>query len=204
MSLKSNALITLDEYSLFAGQPYKNDVEKQRQAEVLINAASDYIEDYCDRTFLSGSMETEIFVGKGWEDRYDSAHTSQILAQAPISIVTGPVVLSEEAAAGTWTVVSATYYTYDTTQGILYFHSLNEIYFISGRRYQVKYYYGYNGIANIPFDLKRACAALAKYYMVSMDHIGVTGTGASDGRSHTYNVDKIPTSIMQTLNKYVR
>ncbi|KKN10688.1 hypothetical protein LCGC14_1034100 [marine sediment metagenome] len=201
--LNSNALITVDTYSRAARIPNPSqDPMDKAEVEFAINSASDYMETETGRTFLSGSIETETFIGQGCNVRYEYVHKSYTLQQVPITNIPSIPVLYKDNN-GTWDAVDATTYTYDAVTGELYFHSTNGSFFLEGVRYKVDYYSGYNGRANIPGDLQMGTALMTKFIMMSIKHAGVTQTTFGE-KTHSYDLSEIPILVQKVVKKYTR
>jgi len=219
MAVNSRALITAETYVLATRGPAPGDNPDTKltpQVEFAINAASNYIETECNRMFLSGSIETEVFDGKGYDDVLSYAHTSYTLKQAPITTSPNSPRLYLYST-DTWTLVSNDSFTYDATDGTIYFAGSSDYdsgdyigqlggtgsYFERGKNnYKVEYYYGYNGRANIPSDLQIATAVLAKFFNVSTDHAGVANE-STEKKSQTFT-NKIPIVVQQVISRYKR
>lgn len=214
MALSDSALITVATY-VTIGRLDTPDATETTQIEWAIEAASDYIETACNRTFLSGSLASEVFDGKGYASNIPSAHTLYVTEQAPIT--SSPVLYTWDG--DSWEPVTVSTYSYRATDGEVYFPGsaggnyytpegysagVGNYYFIAGvRNYKVEYEYGYNGVDNIPYDIQGAVAAIAKGFNMSYDHIGVESSNMSD-RSHTFSLDELPLIVQQTVNKYIR
>jgi hypothetical protein len=202
MALNDRALITVDTYVKAARIPEpKRDETLLAQVEFAINAASDYIETETNRTFLSGSMETEIFDGVGFATNIPSYHMVHKLQHAPIT--SSPNAPRLYLLNGTsWEAVDTDTYTYNATDGVIYFHA--NYYFIQGKNnYKVEYYYGYENRAAIPADLQMLTVMSAKRVNITIDHIGVKTVTTSD-ESLTYSLDKISLLEQRILDKYTR
>ena len=218
MALNTNALITVDTYTKAARVPQPGtDSELLAQAEFAINAASDYVETECGCTFLSGSKETEVFSGLGYNDVMSYAHTSYKLQHAPITTSPHAPRLYNYSS-GVWTLVSVDSFTYDATEGVIYFAGSSDYegssltpgqlggsgyYFENGKNnYKVEYYYGYDGRANIPVDLQMAVAIIAKLMVREIDYVGITSeTSENVSRGFSFG---LPIIVQTIINKYKR
>ena len=177
-----------------------------------INDASDFAETYCSKTFLSGSLESETFDGQGFVDNIPAYHVSQPLQHKPIS--SSPVLKLYLWDGDSWESVDD--YEVDTDNGIVYFpgtasseyyrqpgyvSSVNT-YFVKGtNNYKAEYYYGYDGVANLPSDLRGAIARHAIFLYNTTTQLGTVSNSSADGRSYAYD-PKLPASILRVYDKY--
>ncbi|MCK5641417.1 MAG: hypothetical protein KAJ19_11490 [Gammaproteobacteria bacterium] len=201
MALNSNALITVDTYhQATGGTAPGSDPLKLARAEFVINAASDYFETETNRTFLSGSAAVDVFDGEGASCLYDTYHTVYATKQAPITST--PILEKWDGSA--WEAVDRSTYTYEATEGEVYFPRLyvSENYFVEGtRNYRTTYLYGYNGRANIPGDIQMTVAIIAKLYDRSIDYAGITSTTDDNGRGFSLTM---PEPVNVVIRKYTR
>jgi len=192
--LNSNALITVDTYATAArvDVPISGSLA---QVEFDINAASTYVETYCNRTFLSGSLGTDEFTGQGYNDRYEHGHNTYNTVNLPIQGTPSLKYWDGDS----WEDVDNTY-DVDPTSEFIYL--TDGLYFVEDRMYRTQYEYGYNGIANIPADLQRAVAYIAYMMNRQITYAGLA-VETSEQVSRTFSF-KLPAMIEQTLNKYKR
>lgn len=201
--LANNALLTLEEVRVAFGLPYPMDADVSGSYTLLINDASDYAESFCGRTFLSGSLATDVFDGEGASCLYDTYHTVYVTEQAPI---TGTPIL-ERWNGSAWEVVARSTYEVKATEGEIYFPRSysSEKHFVEGtQNYRVTYPYGLDGVANVYSRVKRSCILNIKFNDAANEHLGTTSTNAADNRSRTYQWDRIPGMIDQLLEPFVR
>ncbi len=208
MALNSNALVTLNELGNFIGH---TEVAKLSGSyEAYINSASEYIETEANQSFFSGSVETEIFSGKGYAPNIPAFHSLHPLNHAPVSIT--PVLRLYNWDGSSWNEVNAITYAVDTVAGTVYFPGISTAYntqlgyvgefgnyFIKGEsNYKAEYYFGYDGVTNIPFDLKQACAMIVAFFKHRGKHMGM-----SSQDDKTYDND-VPATATTIINKYTR
>lgn len=200
MAVLSTSLITVAEYLRFLGEPSDITSERRGQLEQAIDWASDQVEDYVGRTLISGSSATEIFDGLG-EPHPELLHDRYTTTNAPLITSPSPK-LYVRSSSQTWSAIAQTKYTYDATDGEIWFTDAG--YFISGRKnYRVVYDYGYASTSTIPKALKRATALLVKLGETQSSSIGVVSTASADGKNKTYS-STMPPSITDILDVYVR
>lgn len=196
ISLASNALVTLEEVRVGLGIPYPMEAEQNDSYTLLDNIASGHVEEYTNRTFLSGSMAQEVFDGDGANCLYDLQHTEYVTQQAPIT--SSP--LLEWWNGSAWEAVDTDTYSYDGTEGVVYFH--NDSFFIKGtKNYRVTYEYGYDGVDDVPQELKGAVIIIVSLYNRSMQYAGLSSTTDDNGRGFKFTM---PMVVQIILDKYKR
>lgn len=226
ITLASNALVTLEEVRLALGMPYATDAnnvaigmtnEQSGSFAFAVNAASTYAETHCNRTFLSGSAAVEIFDGRGHNQFMVQNHTLYTTEQAPIT--SSPLLQRWTGTA--WTAVDTSAYTSKSVEGEVYFPaasygaegsatlgslSTDGNLFVKGtQNYRVTYDYGYDGVDNVPQDLKQPVILLTRYFKIAGDvALGIASTSDSTGKTKTYKADSVPDVINKMLDKYVR
>jgi len=146
VALKANALITAVELDQFL----RITIGDADTSNTLINTASDFIDRFANRSFIKATYTAEEYDGDGQNNIY--------LKNYPIVTGTVTVVLYD-------TYTAAILQTY--TLNVDYLIYLKEGYiYMRGKtapghkNYRVTYDAGYL-IADIPYDLKNACAQLA-------------------------------------------
>ena len=209
ITLQTNSLVTLEEYRIFRQEKIPNTV-KSGSYTLALNAAIDYMEDFTNRTFLSGSLESEIFDGRGYEQRYEKAHSFQVLRQAPITST--PILYKY--VSGTWTASTDTI-EYDADQGAIYFPatgasqavdvvgnlgSVGNFFDFGDQNHRVDYESGYSGSASAPSELKMVQMILGNHFTLLGEHQGVSQ--ANKGNRITGYTFKIPDIVKQILGKY--
>jgi hypothetical protein len=189
----------LNDFRKFIAQPVVDNTSDvatlfSGSAQLALNGANDFIKTYSNRTFLSGSLATESFYGKGYNGRLELIHNKYIPLQGPI--VGTP--LLKYRTASTWITVTDSWEVDDTCN---YIYFTDGCYFVDDQFYKLTYEYGYTA-NNIPNDLKMAELILAKYYYESgkFDHL----TTQSDGvQNFTYGIS-FPKHALVILDKYKR
>ena len=191
-ALLSKSLVTLPEYQLFRG------IDDDNQAEnftLYLNAAVDYIERYCGRSFISGSA-TEVFSGKYYQDAIGVYHNSYQAKHTPF---TSAPQLEYRSTNTVWKAVT-TDTDYDSTTGVIYF--TNGGVFADGvNNYRVRFNYGYSR-TTAPSDLKAAQMMIARSFEMESLHGGVTTTSNPDG-SKSYTSNAPSKFVLSILNNYI-
>ena len=192
--LADNALITDDEYFELLGIESDNQNLKKDRIIVFINSASQQVEDYCDRKFVIPSADiVEIFDGDG-DSEYFVKHRR---------IASGTTPSFEYRISTTWTANNAGSYpiSWDNDKGKIWFTKFNRTFHGGNANWRVSYKYGWPR-ADIPADLKLACAELVKRALMLLD--GKEGLASeSFGDSTTsYNLTSLPDNIKLILNRY--
>jgi len=219
MTLQANALCILEDIRLRVPDMVTMTAAHSGSFEAFVNEASDFAEDYCNRTFLSGSIETEIFDGVGYALNIPAHHTEHVLNQAPISSL--PVLLLYLWDGNSWNAVTASTYTTDETDGRVYFPGVSTefynqpgyvgttgYYFAVGKNnYKAVYAYGYTlsagGGGTLPLDLRGAVAKHAIWLYNSTSQLGIVSNSSADDRTYTYDPN-IPKSILRVYDRYKR
>jgi hypothetical protein len=126
----------------------------------IINSASQFIENYCNRKFISQTF-TEYYDGNDEE--------KLLLSNFPITVFTGLYLYDFMSAVVLQTYTVHSDYEVYTDEGIIYKPGC----FGHGHKnYKVVYVAGYT-MANMPEDLKTACFELAKLSYFKMDKQGI-------------------------------
>jgi len=145
VALKDNALITAVELDQFL-QITIGDADT---SNTLINVASDFIDRFCNRSFIKATYTAEEYDGDGNNNIY--------LRKFPIVTVAAIVLYDTYSAAILQTFTVNTEYLIYLNEGYIYMRSRTSP---GHKNYRVTYDAGYL-IADIPYDLKNACAQLA-------------------------------------------
>ncbi len=215
MALQSNSLCTLEDIRLRLNDPLMS-AAHSGSYEVHINEASDFAEDYCNRTFYSGSIEVEIFDGLGYASNMPAYHTSHTLNQAPISRV--PTLKLYNWGGSSWNLVDASTYASGSIDGTVYFPGVSDAdystqlgyvnttgpYFIQGvGNYKAEYWYGYIDVNDLPKDLRGIVAAHAIWLHNTTKLLGTLSNSSADDRAYTYD-PSMPKRITNVYNRYIR
>ena len=191
VALKSNALITEAELEMFLQTTLATDL-----ANTFINAASDFIERFCNRKFISQTYIDEAYDGNGERDLY--------LDNFPITTLT---------TVKNWDAYNNTLlYTYTVNLEYVLYGTEGYIHMWGGwakgtKNYKITYIAGY-AIASVPYDLKKACADLCAFYNMNKNKIGMESEriGAYSyqlaNNSEIFNSLGIPAEIARVLNAY--
>jgi len=157
MSLASNALITVKEFKALANLSVDNENVDDKAIEAFVNSASQIIEEYCNRKFITPSDAiAEIFDGDGQKDVYVEHRR----------IADTPVLEYWDGTA--WQTMTTTQYprSFDGDKGRVWLN--NGAKFSTGQdNYRVTYKYGWVR-ASIPNSLKLTCAQITHRQMTRM------------------------------------
>lgn len=174
MALNANALITVAELETMLQITFTDTA----YAEMLINTASAAIEKYCERRFIKATYTEEIYDGNSARVLY--------LKNAPVTA--GSVTVKD------WDTYNNTEdYTYTEHEDYLMYYDEGYIYKRWGwakihQFYRVTYEAGFD-IADVPYDLKIACAKTSE---MIKNQTGKAGAGSETmGR---YSIDYSGTS----------
>ena len=194
-NLADNALITYDEYIELLGIDPDNVNLNEDRITVFINSASQQVEDYCDRKFITPSADiVEIFDGHG-ESEHFVRHRR---------IASGTTPSFEYLISTTWTANNTGSYpiSVDNDRGKIWFVKFNRTFHRGNANWRVSYKYGWTQ-ADIPADLKLACAELAKRAIMLMDGKEGLASESFGDSSTSYNLPTaLPDNIKLILNRY--
>lgn len=189
MALNDNALITEAELEAFLQVSLDTSY-----AELLINYASDFIENYTNRWLKAKAYTSENYDGPGDKRLY--------LDNWPINSVTSLINYDSMNDTTLYTFTEKLEYLIYSNEGYLYLRGG----FAKGiRNYRVTYNGGYT---TVPYDLKKACADLAALLYNQKDKVGYKSE--TIGR-YSYQLDKsgmafgregIPAEIKAILNRF--
>lgn len=192
MALKSNALI-----SLAVAKDYLDiqvsDTTQDTRVERLINMASQFISEYCDRNFITGS----------YVDYQDGRKSNQILLRQWPATKPTDLRVDSSWAFGTDTIIDPA--EYDIVEDM--FVVLRNTFFPNGyRNIKVTYTAGYGTIGgnNLPSDIQEACLELVALYQNKRTdrRIGVQSK-SKQGENITY-IEDVPEDILSLLQNYKR
>jgi hypothetical protein len=193
-------LVYLDEYKIYKGLTSTEDDARREQ---LILQVSDIVETYCNRKFIDYSASP------GITEYYSALNTEVWLTHFPILEVTYVGVsvdggqtyteLTEDSAEGT---------------GFFVYHDEGKIstqkwdipfaYYVQHphKSLKVTYRAGYEGVDNIPLDLKGAIYDLVHYYEHSEHTVSKSLNAATLENPMPYNNINFPPHITRILNQY--
>jgi len=165
-------------------------------SNALINFASDFIQTYTNRNWIAQDYTQEKYDGDGDKDLF--------LDNFPINSVSYIASWDTYNNQEYYEFAEHTEYQVYLEEGYIYLRSG----FVKGRQnYRVSYNAGY-AIANVPWDIKKACADLCQYMYSLKDKIGVDseriGTYSikfSKGASNDAKINgyAVPAEIMSLL-----
>ncbi len=145
MALKANALISIAELDLFLQITIGNDP----LSEMLINMASDFVDRFANRIFVKATYTNEEYDGDGTTHIY--------LKNYPIITVDNLELYDSYLASIIYTYTVKTEYLEYLKEGYIYMRGRTSP---GHKNYRVTYDAGYL-LADVPYDLKNACAQLA-------------------------------------------
>lgn len=185
MALRANALTTLDACKIQLDIPTSNTAQ-DALLERYINSASQQIERYCDRSFISES-KTEF---------YDGTRSNELLLRrSPVSAVSLVAVDSERTFGSDTVLVASTY----AVVGDVALRRHSGTWGKGSQNIKVTYTAGYS---TIPADLEDACILLVehRYRMRGDRRLGRSSQG-KQGESISYIADW-PQEVLSILENY--
>jgi hypothetical protein len=151
--------------------------------DALIEQASAWIENYCNRRFAFEEVADEIYDGNGQHYLY--------LNRRPVSVVSSVEYLTGSVTNPTWQALDALYWKLDTRKDAIYFEGYNAR---GTMNYQISYEGGYlidwenqtdPEKHNLPADLQMACEKLVTNYF-NMRNSGGKQSESLEGASVTW------------------
>lgn len=192
--LQANSLVSVEEYRVYAELPDTAQGRTQASGSIIhLNAAIDYMEQYVDKTFLSGSIQQEEYTGKGYNETYDLSDNEYTTKQRPIT--NNPLL---EYWNGTTWVKSTLVFDCDFDEGIITLKP--NYYFDYNVLYRWTYAYGYS-INSVPSNLKIAQLIMTKCFKMLATHDGTVST-SHEGLTKTYSLTNIPKFAISILDQY--
>lgn len=193
LELQTNALITVEEFRQFSGDKDGDSLPDEDRAIILINSASDFLENECSRKFITpAAVIEEVFDGPGSPIYYAK--------QARINDSTAP--LLHRRAGTTWNAVEAPTFqwTYDADTG--------KIWFLSGSKFGVglmnwklTYLYGWTQAA-LPWGVKRFAAALVqRFFKLSSGKEGMSSESFGDSTT-AYDLGSLTPMLERIRQEY--
>ena len=157
----------------------------------LINRATDLIESYCDRRFISTAYTNEVYDGMG-------AHTI-VLKQFPVTAISSlqyrnayfPEFTSN------WTTIDSSYYDYKSSGIVYYTMKFSN----SVLHYRISYTAGYT---TIPNDLAQACIELVSYFMAQTKDKGMQSERLGDYSYTRAQTTLKNAGILEIVDSYKR
>lgn len=198
--LGTHALIDFDYYLQFSGIDGADTTDlKEDWVNVFINAASSQVENFCRRKFRYAEDEEEIFGGDG--DRQYFTKNRPIVGTPVIYYWNGT----------SWAEATAAVYprAIEADKGRIYF-TQGDVFgrgvgYYKSDNWKVKYDYGYEEIADIPDDLKWACAVLVQRMILKAQKSMEGKQSESFGNTTiTYNLGTLPADVQDVLGRKYR
>ena len=174
VALNTNALITAAELAIFM----QTTISDSDYANTLINIASDFIERYCNRKFISQTFTDEQHDGTGSRYLY--------LKNMPITSVTAVKLWDLSTDSLLYTYTEHTEFTPYLDEGMIYMAGGWQA---GHKNYRVTYIAGY-AIASVPYDLKSICARIAGYIYANAGAAGIKSESMGN-YSVTYDKDSV-------------
>lgn len=193
----ANALLTVEEFSIYTGDADQDTLPDKDQTQLLINLVSDILEDHLDRKLITPAANVdEIFDGTG-SDRY-YVRQGRILASPTPE-------LFWLQADGTWgdALVSPSYlWTFDVESGRIYFTDGNKFSRGTGN-WKISYSYGWTQ-ATVPSVIKLAVfRSVHRLSQLAGGREGLRSESLGAAGSTTYSLDElIPADLMKRLERY--
>lgn len=193
-------LVYLDEYKIYKGLTSTEDDARREQ---LILQISEIVENYCNRRFVDYASSP------GLTEHFSALNTEVWLTQFPVIDVTYVGVSVD----GGQTYTELTEDSADGT-GFFVYHDDGKIstqkwgipfaYYVQHPHKSLKVIYraGYDGVDNIPLDLKTAVYDLVHYYEHSEQTVSKSLNAATLENPAPYNSINFPPHITRILNQY--
>lgn len=168
-------------------------------ANTLINFASDFIQNYCNRKFIKNTYTSEEYDGNGALDLY--------LKNFPIISVTSIDQWDTFTDSSEYTFTVNTEYLIYSVEGYIY---MRGGWYRGRKNFQITYVAGYL-IADVPYDLKKACADLCSLMKNLGDKAGMKSEkignysyqlGSQSGLGASIGGLAIPAEILSLLIAY--
>lgn len=155
---------------------------------IFINAASEFIEQYCDRLFEYQEHSEILNVDNRW---------SIMPSQWPIVSVTDIVLSYAQDFTNTAPMDPTSYFISDKATQISFIQSRAR----SRKSMRIRYFAGYQ---TIPVDLELACIWLVEWYYRNRQRADIGKTSMSKGDESIGILDQAPRQIIQILERYKR
>lgn len=190
--MADNALIEFQTYLSFLGEEPADTGLVEERVQLFINAASQLIENYCDRKFIATTSQDEIFDGDGESD--------YIVSNLPL---TGTPTLYYWNGSQ-WVEATAANYprATDSASGRIWFTQRNT-FWKGSDNWKVSYDFGY-AIAAVPGDLQAACCVLIQRAMIKAEKKEGLASESFEGITTTVSLSRMPEDVKLILNLYRR
>lgn len=192
MALSDQALVSLEETRVYLRINDADAADTHDLVELLINTVSLAIENKTGKKFRKATI-TEIVDGND--------KTKMWLRYKPVASVAVTVYFydGEE-----WDDVSASPYTltveFDSATGEVWFDQRGQTFPEGNKNIKFVYDAGYDGEANIPFNIKLAALKLiGHYYKETRDSLHGTKSQMVDGMTTAYELTEWPDDVLQLL-----
>ncbi len=194
MAPKANALISVAELDLFLQITIGN----ASLSDLLINMASDFIDRFTNRHIVKATYTDQEYDGDGLKNIY--------LRDYPVSAVTAVKNYDSYNASVIYTYTVNTEYLLYLLEGYIYMRGGTTP---GHKNYRISYSAGYL-LADVPYDLKNACAQLAGLVYYNKGKSGIKSE-AIGKYSVTYGMAEmkiagipVPADIAGVINNYNR
>ena len=193
MAPKANALITVAELDLIL----RITIGNASLSDMLINIASDFIDNFTNRNIISQTYTDQEYDGNNDFNIY--------LRQYPVTAVTTVKNWDTYGNVLNYTFTEFTEYINYLDEGYIYLRG-KTVY--GHKNYRITYTAGYITEANVPYDLKNACAQLAGLIYFNT---GKSGVKSESIGKYSITFDKssifvmgipVPVEISGVINKY--
>lgn len=197
MNLNPNVVINPYELNVYLKETIAPDELVATSGSYIsaINAASQLIQTRIGYNLFSGSKQSEIFNGRGWNPLYGFYHDT-------VEVKRKPIVYSPElffrCDSDSWTQ-STHPFSWDPITGAIWLTD-GSCFRHGIRNWKVEYVYGYKSINEVPSDLKEACCMIAQAFIQMGEEGQVTSETSGDiTRSYTL---KIPQPALDIIDRY--
>lgn len=192
MAVKANALISLAQAKDYL-DIQTSDTSQDSRVEGYIDAASQFIQEYCNRNFISQS----------YTEYQDGRQSNQILLRQWPATKPSDLRIDNSREFGSNTVVDTA--DYDVIEGNILL--LVNRFFPNGYgNIKIVYTAGYGTVAGntLPSDIQLACKQLVAWYSQERTdrRTGVTSRG-KNGENISFEID-VPKKVISVLERYKR
>jgi len=197
ITLSATALATREEYYAWLGQT-PDEITPEGQLEMMLNAASLAVENYCNRKFVTPQTAgvdtaiTEVFSGVGSIGYYTK--------QRPIKVVSAIHYWSADA----WVAIPASWgYTYYTDQSGYIYYTEGDTFYRGTNNWRVSYTYGY-AQADVPADVKGVTIQLVRREILKADKLEGLESQSFGEASTRYNLGsyRLTPDMREILDQY--
>jgi hypothetical protein len=190
-TLAANALISIDDYreaiGLSVGDPLDED-----KARLAINAASQFLANYCNRKFIApSSAEDEIFSGDNGQFYY--VKHMRITGTPTLYYWDGD----------SWEELDSSY-TWEVDDQGYYVFARDFVFWRGTRNWKINYVYGWSQ-ADVPAPVKRVCVKLVQRLLMAVEgKEGITNISAANTSTSHNLADGMTSEMLLLIAPYRR